>query len=114
MRFMGVMMDFPKKRRWLADHDALPLRQCADHAHVVDLGRWEDRGMVRIDVDASCYRLTEYGRQQAKQSCGTCASWKQTGEHNFGQCWSPDRMDDDKQHAGITMEYDTCEVWRGK
>lgn len=102
----------PKKRRWLADHDALPLVQCAHHAHTVDLTRWIDRGMAIIDVDASCFRLTSYGQRLAKESCGTCGSWKQTGE-NFGKCWSPDRMDDDKRHAGITHEYDTCEAWRG-
>lgn len=106
--------EFPvvMKRATLAEHDGLPLRNAARQAHPCDLSYWRDRGWIAHDLDASCFRLTDTGRERTKQNCGNCAAWRYRRE-NFGGCYSADRLDGDLSRgpADITHEYEFCEAW---
>lgn len=93
----------------LAGHEGLSLKASQLMANACDLTRWEQRGWIGIDLDAGCFRLTRAGREQANTSCGNCRSW-QSIDGARGYCKSADRVDDGKEHAGITREYETCEV----
>lgn len=97
-------------RATLAEHDGLPLRSASRHAHVCDLGYWEEREWIIIDLDADCYRLTVAGRNHAHGPiCGNCAFWNFVNE-NRGRCLSRERCDAGRADAGITREYETCEA----
>ena len=48
-------------RATLAEHDGLSFRDTARMAHPVDLADWQERGLIRIDVDAGCFRLSKAG-----------------------------------------------------
>lgn len=98
------------ERATLAEHDALPFRPSARHAHPADLAHWQGRGWIRIDIDSDCFRLTDSGKARVRQCCGTCASWDHLRD-NYGDCRSPDRLDGQPGSAGVTYEYDVCEAW---
>lgn len=50
-------------RASLAEHDGLTFRtNSARHAHPVDLTQWLENGLLRLDLEADCFRLTDAGR----------------------------------------------------
>jgi hypothetical protein len=97
-----------RTRAWLREHEGLSFKDARRMAHCCDLGYWRERCLIVEDMDVGCFRLTEEGRHRIAQSCGVCRAWKNNRE-NLGQCWSEQRCDPDRGHAGYTYEYETCE-----
>ena len=55
-------------RATLRELDGLPLRDASRMPHPVDLGLWERLGYYYIDYDLLVFRLTEKGREKAREA----------------------------------------------
>lgn len=55
--------------------------------------------------------MTREEMVQRHGCCATCACWI-VSKGGVGECWSPDRLDDDfsRGSAGTTFAYDFCEA----
>lgn len=59
------------RRASLIEHDGLTFRTgSARHAHPVDLANWYEKGWIRLDLEADCFRLTDAGRAAAEARRG--------------------------------------------